>query len=242
MQYQPEIRARQQELLRYLALQRKDIVIDLGCGTGYFTSLIKDSVEYAVGADIDSAALAIAKEYCPDQDFLLSDASRLPFRDNAATKILCTEVLEHVLDDQRLVGECFRILRDEGAIVCSSPNAGFPFRSRKSSHTEAGPELHVRAGYSPASLRQLLTRAGFSSMQLCYALPMMGTLLIDVLERTYSAAYTPLRSQAEFMRLERSPVFGFFKALFPLMLRVTSITFPKTLGGSILVARAVKSI
>jgi ubiquinone/menaquinone biosynthesis C-methylase UbiE len=229
-------------LLRHLAIENKDLVIDLGCGTGYFTSLIKDSAHYVVGVDIDFAALIVAKRYCSNHDFVVSDASNLPFKDHAATKVLCTEVLEHVSDDQRLADECFRVLYDDGVIVCSSPNASFRFRSKKSSHTEAGPELHVRAGYTPASLRELLAHAGFSSIQLCFALPMLGTLIVEGLERMYSAAYRPLKSQAEFIRLERSFFFGLFKALFPVMLRVTSIKFPRSLGGSILIAKAQKSV
>ena len=103
-----------------------------------------------------------------------------------STRCCCTEVLEHVADDSAVAEECYRILREGGVFVLSSPNASFPIRSKKSSHTEAGPELHVRPGYSPFQLKDLLRQAGFTHIQLAFALPLIGTLLVEALERLYT--------------------------------------------------------
>jgi len=239
MHYQVEARAREQQLLISLGLERGDTVADIGCGTGYFSSLMRERVTCVVGFDIDLASLRIAERYSPEHDFVLSDATQLPLRDRVVTKLLCSEVLEHVSDDARLTSECFRILKIGGVFVCSSPNVAFPFRSKKSSHVTKGAELHVRRGYSPVSLRELLMRAGFRSTHLSYALSLLGTLIVEVLERTYTMMYGPLASQSELARLNQSRI---FKVLFPFLLFVVRVSFPKGLGGSILVARALRPV
>jgi len=239
MRYQVEARSRQQQLFSYLALRATDIVADIGCGTGYFTGLIQHQVAYALGVDIDLQALRLAKRFYQRLDFVLGSATRLPLKDEAVTKVLCTEVLEHVADDSRVVAECFRILRDYGVLSCSTPNASFPFRSRKSSHQgPQGPEFHFRRGYSPPAFQRLLSRAGFDSIQLSYALPMLGTLLVEVLKRIYSAAYRPLRSQSELARLNASRAFKTYKLIFPILLFLINVGLPRSLGGSILVVKA----
>lgn len=240
MFYQVEARSRQEILFRYLALETTDVVLDVGCGTGYFTNLMWDKAARVVGVDMDLASVRVAKKFSPKQDFILSDATKLPIKSQAVTKILCSEVLEHVSDDMGLTNECCRVLRDGGVMVCSSINASFPFHSRKSSHTKAGSEFHIRVGYSVASLCQLLSRAGFGSIQISSALPMLGTLVVEVLERTYSALYQPLRSQSELARLDHNRILKLYKLFFPFLLRAVRVTFPKSLGGSILVAKALR--
>jgi ubiquinone/menaquinone biosynthesis C-methylase UbiE len=238
MYYQVEARARQHQLLVSLDLTKDDFVVDVGCGTGYFSYLIGDKVASIVGVDIDSSSLRVAKRFLPEQDFILSDATQLPIRNQVVTKVLCSEVLEHVSDDARLVSECYRILRMGGVFVCSSPNATFPMRLRKSSHLKQGAEFHVRIGYSPTSLRELLIKAGFESVCLSFALSILGTLMVEILERMYTIMYGPLSSQSELVRLQRSRI---FRTFFPFLLFVVGIFNPKGHVGSILVAKAFRT-
>jgi ubiquinone/menaquinone biosynthesis C-methylase UbiE len=240
MYYQPEARSRQIELLEALSLAPSDVVLDVGCGTGYFTMLIKNKADHVVGVDIDCAALRIAGEFTPECDFINADVTKLPIKDKSATKVLCTEVLEHVEDDVGLMMECHRTLTDGGTLVCSSPNERYAFRSGKKSHTAKGPEQHVRAGYSPETLQRLLSKAGFSETSLRYALPMLGTLYVELLERTYTAIYRPLKSQSELKRISRSRMLALYKFLLPILLRVARIKFPENYGGSILIAKTFR--
>jgi 2-polyprenyl-3-methyl-5-hydroxy-6-metoxy-1,4-benzoquinol methylase len=200
---------------------------------------MNDRVARIVGIDVDLASLRVAKRFSLEHDFVLSDATQLPLKDRAVTKVLCSEVLEHVADDAGLASECFRVLQTGGVFVCSSPNAAFHFRSKKSSHAKQGAELHVRKGYSPVSLRELLTRAGFRSIRFSYALSLLGTLVVEVLERTHTMMYGPLASQSELVRLSRNRI---FKAFFPFLLFAVGIVRPKAQGGSILVAKAFRPL
>ncbi len=56
-----------------------------------------------------------------------ADAMRLPFADNTFDKILMTEVLEHLPDEQAALREIRRVLKPGGTYVLSVPNANYPF-------------------------------------------------------------------------------------------------------------------
>ena len=240
MHYQIEARSRQDGLLKPLSLSKRDMVVDLGCGTGYFISLIQQEASTTIGIDVDLPALKFAKAFCRDREFILADATKIPIRDRTVNKVLCTEVLEHVTADSAVAEECYRILRVGGVSVLSSPNASFPIRSKKSSHAGAGPELHVRPGYSPSQLKYLLRRAGFTDIRLAFALPLIGTLLVEALERLYVISRGPLKSQVELERAFQGPMFVLYRLFFPLFLIAVRVPFPSSYGGSVLISRAYK--
>jgi SAM-dependent methyltransferase len=49
------------------------------------------------------------------------NAMTLPFNDKTFDKIVCSEVLEHVLDDEQATRELFRVLKDDGELAVSVP-------------------------------------------------------------------------------------------------------------------------
>jgi len=49
------------------------------------------------------------------------DAASLPLKSGSFDRVICSEVLEHVADDRRSVGELVRVLRDDGVIAVSVP-------------------------------------------------------------------------------------------------------------------------
>jgi SAM-dependent methyltransferase len=51
------------------------------------------------------------------------DGARLPFRDGSFDAVLFLEVLEHVLEEGRFLGEIRRVLAPGGALVLTTPNA-----------------------------------------------------------------------------------------------------------------------
>jgi SAM-dependent methyltransferase len=53
---------------------------------------------------------------------LQGNAVTLPFGDNVFDKIVCSEMLEHVLDDDQAVRELYRVLKDDGELAVSVPS------------------------------------------------------------------------------------------------------------------------
>jgi SAM-dependent methyltransferase len=52
---------------------------------------------------------------------MMGDVLNLPFRDGSFDKIICSEVLEHVADDNRGIGELVRVLKKGGIMAVTVP-------------------------------------------------------------------------------------------------------------------------
>jgi SAM-dependent methyltransferase len=89
---------------------------------------------------------------------LHGNAVRLPFRDGAFDKIICSEVLEHVLDDKQGVRELFRVLKEGGELAVSVP-AYLPetmfWKLSEAYHTNPGGHIRI---YRQRQLINLLRR------------------------------------------------------------------------------------
>ena len=98
-------------------------VLDLACGTGVGTDhLRKMGAASCYGIDIDPTAIEYAKTAYDNCVFLCADAVRLNLPDESIDVIVSLETIEHVLDQQRFLLECRRVLRPNGQIICSTPN------------------------------------------------------------------------------------------------------------------------
>jgi len=84
-----------QEMRRTLRGRR---VLDVGCGTGYWTQRVSETAESVTGVDINEAVLEIArsKEYGCPAEFRLMDAYGLDFPGRPFTGALASFWLSHV--------------------------------------------------------------------------------------------------------------------------------------------------
>lgn len=107
------------DLLRPAA---KDRVLEVGCGGGHILEKVKQGELY--GLDISDFMLKIAKRRLSGTEAKLAsgDAGSLPFKDVSYDRIICTEVLEHVLDPEKVIGEIARIARQNCEIILTVPN------------------------------------------------------------------------------------------------------------------------
>jgi SAM-dependent methyltransferase len=134
-------------------------VLDLGCRYGALTRAYAAGND-VVGVDVDREALAEAAKLGIDTRWADVDEP-LPFEDASFDVVVAGELLEHVRDPQRLVGEAARLLRPGGTFVGSVPNA-FRLKNRLRFLLGRKPEddpthLHM---FSPADVRALLEEFG----------------------------------------------------------------------------------
>ena len=133
-------------------------VLDLGCRTGALTRAYLEGNE-VVGVDVDQDALAQAERLGIETHWADLDAP-LPFERESFDVVVAGEVLEHIRDPWRLIGDARALLRPGGRLVGSVPNA-FRLKSRLRFLLGREPEedrthLHL---FSPAAVQSLL--AGF---------------------------------------------------------------------------------
>jgi ubiquinone/menaquinone biosynthesis C-methylase UbiE len=100
--YFRDVPPRQAELKRLYELSRKVMagkrVLDLACGTGFWTEFISEEAKLIVGVDINSGTLVEAqkKKYKNLTEFVLADFERLPFAGGSFDALLATFILSHV--------------------------------------------------------------------------------------------------------------------------------------------------
>jgi len=89
-------------------------ILDVGCGVGYITSYLD-----AIGMDMDTIALRLAKSSNPHLDLVRASCEALPFRNSTFDTVLCYNVLEHLTEDARektFEGQ-ERVLNNEGILI-----------------------------------------------------------------------------------------------------------------------------
>jgi SAM-dependent methyltransferase len=96
-------------------------VLDLGCRDGALTQAYLDGNE-VVGVDADREALAGAAKLGIETHWADLDQP-LDFAEDSFDVVVAGELLEHLRDPLRLVGEIRRVLRPGGTFVASVPNA-----------------------------------------------------------------------------------------------------------------------
>jgi SAM-dependent methyltransferase len=133
-------------------------VLDLGCRDGALTSRYAAG-NHVVGVDADREALAEAAKLGIETRWADLDEP-LPFEAASFDVVVAGELLEHLRDPVRLVGEVLRVLRPGGTFVASVPNA-YRLKNRLRFMLGRKPEddpTHLQM-FSAADVQRLL--AGF---------------------------------------------------------------------------------
>ncbi len=98
-------------------------VLELGCGTGYYTKELLQSGARICAIDISPDLLAIARSniHAERVSFVQANAYSMGFEDNLFDSVVGSSVLHH-LDIDRAMHEVFRVLKPGGQIVFTEPN------------------------------------------------------------------------------------------------------------------------
>jgi ubiquinone/menaquinone biosynthesis C-methylase UbiE len=109
------------KLIELAEIRSSDKVLEVGCGAGHILEQIKTGDLY--GVDISDIQIKRAKERLGDKAVLTkAPGEQIPYEDKYFDKILCSEVIEHVLDPREVLKEISRVLADDGILSLSIPN------------------------------------------------------------------------------------------------------------------------
>jgi len=112
VQYLGEQDAKIEDILNSIRLGSNELVLDLGCGTGFLFQHINKRVELLVGIDVSSRALREAKKRTknmPNIVLIRADADYTPFPDHIFDKVFAITVLQNMPDPTKTIIEMKRI-------------------------------------------------------------------------------------------------------------------------------------
>jgi 2-polyprenyl-3-methyl-5-hydroxy-6-metoxy-1,4-benzoquinol methylase len=98
-------------------------VLELGCGTGYFTRELARSGAEIVALDVSPELLEIARANCsaPNVRYEIQNAYDLSYPDAVFDSVVGSSVLHH-LEIQDALREIYRVLKPDGTICFTEPN------------------------------------------------------------------------------------------------------------------------
>jgi SAM-dependent methyltransferase len=135
--------------------QRFRCVFNAGAGEGGYSPLLLGlpGVESVVESDFGWASQP-PRRIDARQVFFCASLSSIPLPDRSFDLILCTEVLEHILEHEQALDEVTRVMTPGGWLLITVPTPPAP----------ADP-AHVREGYRPEELAAMLVQRGFEVIE-----------------------------------------------------------------------------
>lgn len=131
-------------LLRLMELKKTDVVVDVACGSGFFTKAWVDAgAKQVIGTDIGEELIAFARKIAPDATFHVASADAMAdVKKGKATKATMILALQNIENVAGVFSEVRRILTAKGRfyLVLNHP----AFRIPKASGWEWDNEGYVQ--------------------------------------------------------------------------------------------------
>ena len=179
---------------------------EVGCGTGYWLSLLAAEGLRVAGVDASRAMLGRAQARVPGAALARASAERLPWRDARFDRVLCVNAFHHFGDKPACASEARRVLRPGGGwmTVGLDPHSGLDrwslydyFEGTLARDRERyPPAARIRAWMEAAGLRDCET---FEAQHMLYRLPAREALAHRHLDRAATSQLT-LLTEAEYRR------------------------------------------
>lgn len=145
-------------LISKLCLRASDVVVDFGCGSGFYTIPIAKIAARTIAVDISLRMLertdSKARKNGVTVVLLATDGTEIKLGDESADLIFLNHVFHEVLDRRRVLSEFLRILKRSGRLAIVERTRGGLFSGK------LGPPI-----IDPREVTEELERAGFSLAQ-----------------------------------------------------------------------------
>ena len=114
---------RKRAITRAIAGDRQELILEVGSGL----SPILVGVDHIVYSELSFQALRTLKSRNGRGHYVVADGTRLPFKNDAFSHTICSEVLEHVEDDRAAIKELARVMKAPGHACITVPHRKFYF-------------------------------------------------------------------------------------------------------------------
>lgn len=109
--------------------KRGESILELGCGSGYYSKKIVSRKAILTTTDISENYVKQTKKFVGKSgraNYLVADATKLLFNSNSFDKVLFTEVIEHIPNYEKSLKEIKRVLKPGGQLIISTPSRYSP--------------------------------------------------------------------------------------------------------------------
>jgi 2-polyprenyl-3-methyl-5-hydroxy-6-metoxy-1,4-benzoquinol methylase len=216
------LRIRAGLILGEIRRHRPQTIIDAGSGNGLYTLEFAARGYMVHGIELNQDKVSRVERYAREAGLAnaslrVADLTKLARVTQQADLVVCSDVLEHIPDDNSAVFALHALTRPGGILVLTVPRVS-PFAARVENSFD-----HVRIGYTEESLCAMLESAGFQLLKTGQFFKMFG--------RMAWAADRSLRYSTALKALMFWPLFLFAKL-------DTLIPDDRNAGGILVVARA----
>jgi ubiquinone/menaquinone biosynthesis C-methylase UbiE len=119
--YAEEQAAKIEAALKNVEIKERDLILDVGCGTGILFGYVAEKTKTAiVGLDISKKSLLRARERAKNLanvHLILADADNMPFKSNVFDSVFAMTVIQNTPDPRCTLRETKRVATDDAAIV-----------------------------------------------------------------------------------------------------------------------------
>jgi ubiquinone/menaquinone biosynthesis C-methylase UbiE len=195
-----------------------DSILDVGCGDGFYLHIFS-SLGFKLkltGIDYDNKALNSAKKNLKGKRICLIQADlmkKLPFKAGVFDKVVMSEVVEHLPNDEKGLKEISRVMKTGGVLCLTVPNANYPFLwDPVNWFLEHFIGTHIRSGfwagiwnqherlYTPKEISSVLKKSGYSVVK-CesvtgFCIPFNHNLLNLAARKLYGGSVSDKTTQA----------------------------------------------
>lgn len=112
----------QQPVIPLLRREKDALLLDAGCGNGRFLDNAADGQPF-VAMDISLEMVKLARQRLGRGFFVVGEMERLPFKDGAIDQVVCSRVMQHIVDQPRAIREMARVCRSGGDVIVLALNA-----------------------------------------------------------------------------------------------------------------------
>jgi ubiquinone/menaquinone biosynthesis C-methylase UbiE len=145
-QYIDEQNKKFKEILKEMNFRSNELILDLGCGTGFLFKHIEKKVELYIGLDISQKVLFQAKKRIKEKAkkiLIRADADNTPFPDQSFDKIFAITIIQNMPEAKKTINEIKRISKPQAVIAVSGLKKSFTKKSFVELLQSSGLKLRV---------------------------------------------------------------------------------------------------
>ncbi|AGK62215.1 Methylase involved in ubiquinone/menaquinone biosynthesis [Archaeoglobus sulfaticallidus PM70-1] len=112
-----------EKVIEMAEIEERDLVLEVGCGTGFTTAGIASKVPQSgiVAVDLTPEQMRKAIQKLPYVNYIRGDAENLPFKDNTFDSAISAGSIEYWPNPKKGIAEMARVTKEGGKVVVLAP-------------------------------------------------------------------------------------------------------------------------